>query len=1213
MNLELPFSSASSDDVAARRLAQTEFERPVVLEAGAGTGKTTTLVARTVSWCVGQGWQEQSARRSDDDQVGDDHLAEEILDGVVAITFTEAAAAEMASKVAATLSAMARGDAANLTGFDVSAVPGLSEESLRRRALALLGALDHLRVQTIHAFCRGLLTAYPLEAGLHPALEVDADGTLLEEIAREVVEEQVRDAFAREPHHPLTRLATLGLGPQFLAEAIRELVALRGLRSQELDHDPFDSDALQVLRARLLAVLESFSEADRDCLRSVRQGTIAPAVAGALDASTAAAQGFAAGTLDELADLLRELRRIWGKNLLQRLARWSQSSFTASERRSLDHRTLTVPAAAGDLLSHLRHLHRIEPQRLDLARRALAPLLSTVEHRLRARGVVTFQALLMEARNLLAHRSHVCSRERRRIRQLLVDEFQDTDRLQCDLIRRLALEGAKRHRPGLFVVGDPKQSIYGWRNADLEAYEQFVERALALGGLRRSLTRNFRSAPPILQEVERSIEPVMVRQAGLQPHFESLQADRATEPGFARDHWAPIEYWVSWPGTEPGHAHGPSARSDEVALLEARAVAEDLVDLHDQQGMAWQDVGILLRSTNRLETFLGALRQAGVPFAVSRDKHYYRRREIIEAAALVRTVLNPLDHLALLTTLRSASVGVPDGALIPLWQEGFPGAMSELTGPEEEPLQKIGHMIDRAAERLPAGIPGLERIRGWDVSLRRAIDNLAHLRLAYRRQAPDRFLDLLRRRWLLETTEAARYLGPYRLANLDRFFRRLEADLEATGGDIQAVLRALRRSVSEAHEAEEARPREAAEDAVQVLTIHGAKGLQFRHVYLVQLHTEPRKSAAAWVDADERWTTEEAREYSLFGWPTPGFDRVEERRRQVAANERVRTLYVAMTRAIDRLVLVGQWPEAPLARSPQEAASHLDLLQQRRSLPGSIRELRDRCAAEPGWRRDEHDARWRFLEEIDLGSRPRSTLPRQPPALPGTAAIARAAEDLHRLRGAAAQRMARPLMAAASAESEARLGEMVRDGLGREPDSGGREVALAVGRAVHRMLETWRFDPDPADELMRQRPLLLEALERRLAADLLRAAHQRVAALLEKLEHGSLLARLAELAPQVLGREVPVILSGQDDGGEAAGCTVGLVDLIYRDASSGRTVIVDYKTDELEDPEEIETRATAYLPQVAVYQRAVGGALGLAEPPEAELWFLHADRVWRSS
>ncbi|MEE8277841.1 MAG: UvrD-helicase domain-containing protein, partial [Thermoanaerobaculia bacterium] len=956
-------------------------------------------------------------------------------------------------------------------------------------------------------------------------------------------------------------------------------------------------------------VLAAFGEADRARLRSVQRGSAAPAMADALDRSTAAGESFAAGSIDQLERLLRELREIWTESLLGRLGSWTRDVYTQAERQALEHRTETLSAAAGKLQGYLRHISRLDPRLLDLARRALGPIMLEVERRLRARGVATFQALLVEARDLLARRPPVRRRERRRIRQLLVDEFQDTDRLQCDLIRMLALQGQPSERPGLFVVGDPKQSIFGWRNADLEAYEEFVRRALESGGIRHSLTRNFRSAPPILQEVERAVEPVMIQEAGLQPRFEPLVADRAGAPGFAQERWAPVEYWVSWLPPDAGDAAGPRPGANEIALLEARAIAADIVALHDGQDVKWQQIGLLLRSMNQLETYLGALREADVPFAVARDKQYYRRREIIEAAALVRTVLNPLDHLALLTTLRSASVGVPDAALIPLWQEGFPGEITELAGPDDARLDRIRRIIESVVRRLPAGIPGLDRIRGWELNLQRAVLNLALLRESYRRQPSDRFLERLRQRWLLETTEAARYLGPYRVANLARFFRRLEVALEESGGDMQAILRALRRSVSEAQEAEEARPLEAAENAVQVLTIHRAKGLEFRHVYLVQLHARTRESATPWVDADERWAPDGPREYALFGSPTPDFDRVEERRRRVAVGERVRTLYVAMTRARDRLVLVGNWPETPRPVSLERATSHLDLLQRRRPLPDSFSELRDRCADQVSRRLDQHHARWRFLQHSTPGGPPQSARAGAPATLPAPSEIEQAAQTLRNLRVEARQRMARPYVEAASA----RLGELRPKEPGRHAVAVGRDVALAVGRAVHRMLETWRFDAEPTGELARQRRLLHEGLERRLSGDLVAEALRRTEVLLARLEAGSMLDRLAALGPKVLGREVPVLLPGGEGDAGAVGCTVGVVDLLYRDSPAGRTVIVDYKTDDVTEPGEIEARAEAYHPQIAVYRQAVQQALGLADPPEAELWFLLADRVWRSS
>ena len=121
------------------------------------------------------------------------------------------------STVAETLAALARDAASESRGIDLSALPPTPANELRHRAQILLGGLDQLTVQTIHAFCRGLLTTYPLEARLHPDLVVDADQRRLEEIVREVVEERIRSTYARQPQDPLTRLAALGLGAQPLA------------------------------------------------------------------------------------------------------------------------------------------------------------------------------------------------------------------------------------------------------------------------------------------------------------------------------------------------------------------------------------------------------------------------------------------------------------------------------------------------------------------------------------------------------------------------------------------------------------------------------------------------------------------------------------------------------------------------------------------------------------------------------------------------------------------------------------------------------------------------------------------------------------------------------------------------------------------------------------------------------------------------------------
>jgi ATP-dependent exoDNAse (exonuclease V) beta subunit len=158
---------SAAADAGARRRAQTDFDGPLLLEAGAGTGKTAVLVARVVAWCLGPGWERASAA-----DPRPSARAAAVLRRVVAITFTESATAEMAERIARAFEDLRQGRLP--VGMLEEALP---EKSVREaRAAAFRLALDQLRVNTIHSFCLRLLLAYPLEAGVHPRLSVDADG-----------------------------------------------------------------------------------------------------------------------------------------------------------------------------------------------------------------------------------------------------------------------------------------------------------------------------------------------------------------------------------------------------------------------------------------------------------------------------------------------------------------------------------------------------------------------------------------------------------------------------------------------------------------------------------------------------------------------------------------------------------------------------------------------------------------------------------------------------------------------------------------------------------------------------------------------------------------------------------------------------------------------------------------------------------------------------
>ena len=683
------------EDREARLAAQRELSRPLVLEAGAGTGKTTTLVARILAWSLGGGWARSAAKLRERAAHGlasppaaaepeDDRIAALVFSGVVAITFTEAAAAEMASRVARDLAALA-GSADAPAWLDPDVLPEPAER--RRRARALLGTLDRLRVRTIHAFCLGLLTERPLEAGRHPDLAVDADGSLLEGVVRKVVEARLRAAYGDPGDPHLLKLAGLGVGPPQLVEALTEL-AQAGLPATALAADPLGRERVAGLARRTAAVTAEVDAILRGRMDGAGKLRNARAIAEGVDAlSRSAVDALSrrlAEPISDLAALREKAARL--QPLAGHLRKWAKGDLSKAEIARLADVLPELAPAADALARLLAHLERLDPERLDAGRRALAPLLSEVERRARERGVETFQGLLDGAASLLARRPEVRAEVRRGIEQLLVDEFQDTDRRQCEILRLLALDGPADERPGLFLVGDPKQSIYGWRSADLAAYEGFVLAVEAAGGRRLRLVESFRSAPPILAEVEAAIAPAMRERRGLQPPFVPLLpcAAKREAPGYVaeddggpdsghpgrRRPRRPVEHWVSW-----RRDAGARTRPAEAAELEAAALATDLRGLHER-GVAWGEAAVLLRSMGDLDVYLEAFRRAGVPFRVGRDRQYYRRREVIEAAALVRVVLDPGDHLALLTALRSPAIGVPDAALVPLWRHRFPERMT---------------------------------------------------------------------------------------------------------------------------------------------------------------------------------------------------------------------------------------------------------------------------------------------------------------------------------------------------------------------------------------------------------------------------------------------------------------------------------------------------------------------------------------------------------
>lgn len=1200
MNPTSECGSLGAQDHEGRRLANREFSKPVVLQAGAGTGKTTALVARIVVHALGPGFEKSaSTLRERRAEVSDERIAARVLGRIVAITFTEAAAAEMARRTGEAFLEVADGRIPE--GIQEDELPAQIGDR-KKRARALASALDRLVVRTLHAFARRLLAAHPLEAGLHPGFEVDADGSATASVVREAFEVRLRDALEGDREDPLFRLLLRGASMRRVEEDLQEL-ATRGVLPEWLERDPFDAEEIARLVERLRAALESLCGAVGSSLAGSKMAKVpAETLARAADArdrlaTFASVEGVAG--MRALGEIVAELA---GRTKV--LEDWAGDEFSKTVRKLVPEASLARARSAAAILHPLlAWLGELDAETLDLARRVLAPLLREVRETLRRRGLVSYDDLLRDAVRLLRESESVRECERAAIDQILVDEFQDTDALQCELVAWLALDGDADERPGLFLVGDPKQSIYGWRGADLRAYEGFLERVRRAGGCFGFLSVNHRSVAPILDEVARVMRPAMQPKAGVQPAFEDLESSQPLpdSSAFEAGRCHPVEYWISRELPPPPGG----TRSDVATQLEARAIARDVSRLVREHGVEPRRIAILLRSLTQVEEILRSLREAEVPHAVARDQGYYRRREIADASALVRCILDPADELAWIVVLRSSLVGAPDAALAPLHRLGIPARLAALDVRDAAALEALARDVSAALADVPDDLPGAPPGRPFEPALQYLIAALPLLRASHRDEPSDVFVARLRRLLLFEVGEASRPSGAFRHANLERFFRELDA-LLAHGASPAEALRWLRQSARDERDADEGRPLEAAEQAVQVMSIHKAKGLSFDHVYVAQLHRESRAAPARDLPAIAKPEGDRIA-LRLLDRSNATSQGLAVGAAETEAAEQVRALYVAMTRARHRLVLVGLWREA--GRTTRNGRAHVGILKRRE---GGVPDL-DLLAEQPEIV-DPLGICWRASAKIPASS---IVIAPDEATREGFERASRDATLLAEQKADAAARQARRFSAAVTAEAheafrerfEATLDSDERPTSGRGAETIVDSVAGRVGTAIHRSLEVLdpTLDREALERAMREvaRPVLAHELE----GEPFDAAVERVDDLVRRFAGSELALRLRGLAPHLVARELSVLLPPEAGGSGAVGSIVGSIDLVYRDPQDASFVVVDYKTDRVESEDEIAQAVARHAEQGARYALALERALGLETRPRFELWFLHPGRI----
>jgi ATP-dependent helicase/nuclease subunit A len=852
-----------------QREAAWTLDRHVSVTAGPGAGKTTVLVERYL----------EILRTRD-----------VTVDQIVAITFTNRAANEMRERLRRQLDLIMR------------TAPIYERAAWLRHKRTL----DAGVITTIHGFCARLLREFPLEAGVDPQfalLDEHQSAILIESVIEETLTE-----FITQGREAVSRLAA-GSGRARLVEALVELY--RQIRNQGLSpglvrqatiENHAAPEEYSPLFAELDRTMRDFigmrglnPEAERK-RRSAEQlwPELAPVLAEVRESGSLADYCQA---IDDLQRECRPARRRPTAGIAEQLDRLL-FAFQDEQRKGpgLAPQVCFDQFARRNALDLIDALEQVE-QRLDEEKRRLAAL--------------DFDDLQVRAVKLLDRHPEVLKRATTRYRFYLVDEFQDTNGLQRELLRKLALE--QPSKSNLFIVGDRKQSIYGFRGADVDVFREMTSALESVGGRPVSLDVNFRSGPDLVGffnlVFERIFNAVSVtgeplEELGYVQHEGGVSARKAgnEEPA--------VELLVDL-------REGASGDQDDLDRreLDAAQIARRIRAIHEagqaakgsgeadearanvRKRVEYRDIAILFRALTGIGVYESALRLAGIPYFTVQGKGFYEREEVNDLIQLVRFLDNTTDEIALASVLRSPLGGLSDETLLalrcaPASDNDFPPALRLRRGVRDLYQALIHH---RSIEQIAEGQrEALDRVSGMLEDLVRLRNRLG-------------LSELLRRAVSIsdyETVIAANFDGAQRLANVEKLFVLAER-FDDSG---ETLIRDFVRFV---HDFELAGGREGegqideSADAVRLMTVHQSKGLEFPIVIIAEMHRR-RDAQRDWYMLDRhRGLTVKVPDGR--GGDVAGKTMMRLRRRDDLREEfeSARLLYVAATRAQERLILSG--------------------------------------------------------------------------------------------------------------------------------------------------------------------------------------------------------------------------------------------------------------------------------------------------------------------
>ncbi len=830
-------------DQAVRDRIRDDLDVTLVIEAAAGTGKTTALVNRIVS-VIGSGRGE--------------------LARIVAVTFTEKAAGELKLRLRAEIE-RARQNTEPLS------------ESRARFDLALK-QLEEARIGTIHSFCADLLRERPVEAHVDPMFEVAP-----EDVAGEMFDAAFERWFEKILDNPgegmrrLLRRRDLSsrTGPRAIARrAALELMNWRDFDSP-WQHSPMERDAeIDAIIAEVEALGKLAELGEDDDWLAKGLDAIARPVAEATRLE--AVRGRDHDALESVLIALCTGRR-WD---------WKGygGSFGEVEREEVFRRRAELRA-------------RLEKFRDDaganlapLLRDELWPIVSIYEDLKRRAGRLDFLDLLLVARNLVRDNPAVRAELQSRFTHIFVDEFQDTDPLQAEIILLLSSADpaetnwlkVKPIGGKLFIVGDPKQSIYRFRRADVSLYQGVKQLLLMHGAQLEHLTVSFRATPAIQTMVNAAFAPLMSEESGTQPAYAPLMPYRA-EPGTQPS-------IVVLPVPEPYGDFGRvvNFRIDQSIPEAIAAYARWLV--HESGWTVTEreapDVRVPIRPRHicilfrRMNSFgrdvtrpyLRALEARHLPHVLVKGGSFNEREEVIALRNLLGAIERPDDELTVFAALHGPVFALSDAALLEF----------RMTLGSLHPFRKL-------PDDLPASLK----------EVKCALEVIKNLHRGRNRRPIAETIAKL----LAETRAHAGFAiwptGEQALANIMRIMDQARR-YEARGGttSFRAFVDELE-ARAERDEASETPIVEEGTEGVRIMTVHRAKGLEFPVVILADITcNETRADASRYIEPASKLAAME-----LAGCAPRELQEHQAKEHQRDQEEAIRLLYVAATRARDLIVV----------------------------------------------------------------------------------------------------------------------------------------------------------------------------------------------------------------------------------------------------------------------------------------------------------------------